>query len=200
MVGSGASEVGTRTGVDPEGWVEVGRVLRPSGLDGSLLVRLHGEEPDNLVRAGRVLLSGAPGSIPFAVRAAEPASPSRDGRAQARLSLEAIRTRERCEAWTGAAVAIPEAALRSLPEGEFYWRDILGLRARLPDGRVLGAVEEIWPTASHDVLVIRSGVDRFLIPAVPPLLARVDPAAGEVWIDPPPELLEPSERVGPEDV
>ena len=199
MLGSGSNDRATRKGVDPESWVEVGRVLRPSGLDGSLLVRLHGEEPDNLLKAPRVQLSGGPGSIPFAVREAEPASPSRDGRARARLSLEGVETRERCESWTGASVAIPEAALPALPDGEFYWRDILGLQARLPDGRVLGAVEEIWPTAGHDLLVIGNGVDRFLIPAAPPLLGRVDPAAGCVWIDPPPELLEPSESVAREE-
>jgi 16S rRNA processing protein RimM len=190
MVGHSASEIETRTGVDPGGWVEVGRVLRPRGLDGSLLVQLHGEEPDNLLDAESLQLSGAPGSIPFSRREAEAAGCSRDGRARVRLWLVGVESRVQADVWTGSRVAIPESALHALPEGEFYWREILGLHARGPEGRVLGVIEEIWPTAGCDLLVIRDGETRLLIPAAGPLLTRVDLRAGEVWLDPPPELLD----------
>ncbi len=180
-------------GVGPERWVEVGRVLRPNGLDGSLVVKLHGEDPQNLLESDRLRLCGGAGSIPFVPVKAESTGPAAGGRARVRIWLRGLSSREKARVWSGAAVEIPEAALRPLPEGEFYWREILGLRARLPDGALLGSVEDIWATASADVLVIRRGSKRFLVPAADGFLTRVDREAGELWIDPPAELLEPVE-------
>ena len=85
---------------------------------------------------------------------------------------------------------LPEAALEPLPEGEFYWREILGLRCLTLAGEELGTVEEIWPTGDVDVLVVRQADRTRLIPALAGLMVRVDREAGELWIDPPEGLLE----------
>ena len=108
---------------------------------------------------------------------------------QPRLWLAGLQSRDRAEAWIGAALLIPETALAALPEGEFYWRDLIGLSVRTVDGRVLGCLEEIWPTPSNDVLVVRDGSDTVLLPALRSLIARVDRAAGEIRVDPPDGLL-----------
>lgn len=191
MESRAASTSGTPPSGSPaDAAVELGRVARPHGLDGCLLVVLHGEDPTNLVRAAEVTLDGGPGRLPFRVRRAEPAGQLRDRRARVRLWLEGIAVRERAEVWAGARVCIPESALPPLPEGEFYWRDLLGLVCRLPDGRALGVVEEIWPTGSNDVLVLREGARTLLVPALEEVLVRVDRDARTLWIDPPAGLLE----------
>ncbi|MEE9278789.1 MAG: ribosome maturation factor RimM [Myxococcota bacterium] len=169
--------------------MEVGRVLRSSGRDGALLVELYGEDVSNLLDAERVRLEGSPGEIPFRIRSVRAASAGALG-ARARLWLEGLADLERAAAWRGARVSLPEAALKPLPQGEFYWRQIIGLRARLADGRHVGRVEEIWPTPANDVLVVREGDRQYLIPAVPDLLLRIDLGAGEIWLDPPGGLLE----------
>jgi 16S rRNA processing protein RimM len=189
MVDGSLSEVETRSGVGPEAWVEVGHVLRPKGLHGPLLVQLFGEEPDNLIGAGRIQLRGSAGTIPFVLSEARAEGHDASGCARVLVRLAGLERRDQAQLWSGAALLIPETALRALPEGEFYWRDIVGLAARLPDGEPLGRVEEIWPTGAHDLLVIRDGVRRYLIPAAGPALMRIDVDAGEVWIDPPRELL-----------
>ncbi len=188
MAARGASEIGTAPAAAAAGWVEVGRVLRPSGRDGALLVELYGQDASNLLDAERVRLEGSPGEIPFRIRSVRAAS-ARPLRARARLWLEGLDL-ERAGVWRGARLSLPEAALKPLPQGEFYWRQIIGLRARLADGRHVGRVEEIWPTPANDVLVVREGGRQYLIPAVPDLLLRVDLGAGEIWLDPPGELLE----------
>ena len=66
--------------------------------------------------------------------------------------------------WKGARLSLREAAIQPLPAGEFYWREIIGLRARLPDGSELGRVEEIWSTRASDVLVVCKGSHRNLVP------------------------------------
>ncbi len=171
-------------------WVEVGRVTRAHGLDGTLFVSLYGEDPGNLLRAETLRLEGRPGSSQISILAAKAAGHQRDGRARVRVRAEGIDRRELAEAWAGARVSIPEAALEPLPEGEFYWREILGLRCLTLAGEELGTVEEIWPTGDVDVLVVRQADRTRLIPALAGLMVRVDREAGELWIDPPEGLLE----------
>jgi 16S rRNA processing protein RimM len=104
--------------------------------------------------------------------------------------LEGLTSYERADFWRGANLSLLEAAIQPLPEGEFYWREIIGLRARLLDGRDVGRVEEVWPTGSNDVLVVRDGAHQYLVPALRELLVRVDLPAGEIWLDPPAGLIE----------
>ncbi len=186
---SSASGVRISAGDGGDASVDLGRVVRPHGFDGTLLIELYGDDPANLLAAEAVTLSGEPGTIPFRVRCAREAGFSQ-GHARVRMALNGLDSRERAEAWSGARLLIPEQTLRPLPEGEFYWRELLGLRCRLPDGRDLGVIEEIWPGAQNDVLVVRAGSRTRLVPALHQLLVRLDRAAGELWIDPPAGLLE----------
>ncbi len=190
MAARGASEIPSLRDAGSGDWVEIGWLLRPTGREGGLLVELHGEDLKNLLEAREVRLEGPPGEIPFRIREARAASPSRAGNARANLWLLGLSSREQAEAWHGARIALPEAAIQPLPEGEFYWREIIGLRARLADGSELGRVEEIWSTRASDVLVVLKGSRRTLVPALRQLLLRVDLEAGEIWLDPPPGMIE----------
>jgi 16S rRNA processing protein RimM len=190
MVGEASASQRPAEGQTP--WVEVGTVARAHGLKGALLLLLHSDDPANLLAAGRLRLSGAAGDAEFALRSAEPAGAAGNGRARVRVRLEGIEGRDSAERWRGAGVGIPESALRALPEGEYYWRDLIGATCRTLGGRELGAVEEIWPTGSNDVLVVRRGEAQVLIPALHDVLVRLDLEARVLWIDPPDGLLEDS--------
>jgi 16S rRNA processing protein RimM len=175
-------------------WVELGRVLRPHGLDGSLLVALHSDDPSNLIAARELRLAGEPGTIPFRVASAEPAGEGPGGRARVRLALVGLDTRERAALFAGAAVLLAGSELPVLPEGEFYWRDLLGLRVRGVDGAELGTLAEIIPTAGADVFVVRRNGPDLLLPVTDSLIRRVDREQGELWLDPPAELLAEAAR------
>ncbi len=54
----------------------------------------------------------------------------------------------------------------------------------------LGVVREIWPTVESDLLVVQSGDETLLVPALRDVLKRIDVAKGEVWVELPPGLLE----------
>ncbi len=173
-----------------ESWVEIGEVVRAHGLDGTVLVQLYGDDPGNLIEAKSVQLRGGPGTVEFRIRGTAVDGSNRP-RSRVRMSLEAIVSRTVAEPWLGARLAIPRSALRPLPEGEYYCRDILGLRCRRVDTGVdLGVVREIWPTVESDLLVVQSGDETLLVPALRDVLKRVDVAKGEVWVELPPGLLE----------
>jgi 16S rRNA processing protein RimM len=164
-------------------WVELGRVVRTHGLDGTLLVGLHSDDPSNLIAAQSLRLAGGPGTIPFQVASAEPAGAGPGGRARVRLSLVGLETRERGQAFVGAAVLVPESGLAELAEGEFYWRDLIALRVLDRAGESLGVLAEILPTAAADVFVIRRGGPDLLLPVTDGLILRVDRERRELWLD-----------------
>jgi 16S rRNA processing protein RimM len=173
-------------------WMEIGEVVRSHGLDGSLLVCLYGDDAENLTRAKSVRLRGRAGTLELRVVAVRPSGSASGGRTRARIRLEGISSSEEASGWAGSRLSIPESALRALPPGEFYWRDLIGLSCQTLDGETVGTVEELWPTAANDVLVIRHGTRSVLVPAVREILTRIDLEQGVVWIDPPPGLIEES--------
>ncbi len=65
----------------------------------------------------------------------------------------------------GAEVAIQQAQLESLPEGEYYWMQLVGLRVVNLKGNDLGVVDYLLETGANDVLVLKGNTD-ILIPFV----------------------------------
>jgi len=69
--------------------------------------------------------------------------------------LEGIDDREVAEHWVGAEIRVSRVDLPPLAEGDYYWRDLLGLRAIGRDGEPLGEVVDLIDLPVHDVLVLR---------------------------------------------
>jgi 16S rRNA processing protein RimM len=89
-------------------------------------------------------------------------------------------------------VTSPATLLPPLPEGEFYWYELIGCQVVSESGESVGAVREIWETGAHDVLVVEdeNGVRR-LIPTAAELMKKVDLVARRIVVVDLPGLLEP---------
>ena len=61
----------------------------------------------------------------------------------------------RRQALVGCKVFLPEDMQEKLPEGEYYWRDIIGLDVYNEDDKYIGKIESIFPTGSNDVYVCK---------------------------------------------
>ncbi|MCA1767008.1 MAG: ribosome maturation factor RimM [Idiomarina sp.] len=70
--------------------------------------------------------------------------------------LEGISNRDEAAGLTGADICITADELPALADDEFYWRDLIGMRVVNNDGYDMGVVEQIMPTASNDVLVVKA--------------------------------------------
>ncbi|MDV6317088.1 ribosome maturation factor RimM [Idiomarina sp. HP20-50] len=70
--------------------------------------------------------------------------------------LEGISDRDKAAGLTGADICITADELPTLADDEFYWRDLIGMRVVNTDGYDMGVVEQIMPTASNDVLVVKA--------------------------------------------
>lgn len=94
----------------------------------------------------------------------------------------------------GRDIAVLRELLPESGNGEYYWRDLIGLRVKLSDGCDLGQVTTMLETGANDVLVVRGdseSLDRRerLLPWTPgDVVLDVALDRGEVRVDWDPEF------------
>jgi len=98
------------------------------------------------------------------------------------LDLVGIADRESAEALVGCDVLIPADALEKLPEGEYYWRDLIGLDVVTESGSMIGKIEKIFSTGSNDVYVCAGGEREILLPAIADVVREVDMGKGRMVV------------------
>ncbi len=91
------------------------------------------------------------------------------------VKLVGIDTRDQAEGLKGGELVIHPEELPELPQGEFYHFQLLGMSVEDEDGHYLGTLEDIFPTGSNDVYVVRSGGEEILLPAIDEVIRQVDP-------------------------
>jgi 16S rRNA processing protein RimM len=69
------------------------------------------------------------------------------------LRFTGVEDRQGAEALVGRSLYVREESLGELPEGEYYWYQLIGLRVVSEEGRFLGCLEEVISTPAHDVWV-----------------------------------------------
>ena len=167
--------------------VKLGRITRPHGVKGELRVVLYGRDPDNLIAQEEVWLVGTEGPRPGRMEWVRPVSGG------ALVKLLGVDDPEAGRRLAGIEIAVPRAALAEPEDGEYYWVDLIGLKVRDESGAELGRVVDLMETPAHDVLVIEDGRGgETLVPAVEPLVTRVDLAAGIITVRRP-EYLAPED-------
>lgn len=90
------------------------------------------------------------------------------------LELSGVTDVDKAQAFVGFRLLAPRGLLKELPEGEYYWQDIIGLPVFSQDGRCIGQIESIFQTKSNDVYVCRGDEGEFLIPAIEDAIAKID--------------------------
>ncbi len=153
--------------------VVVGRIGRPHGVRGDVVVRSMTDEPDRRFATGAVLIAGPPVERPLTVERSH-----RSGR-QLIVGFAGSGSRESAEGLRGAILEtdVPADEQPSGGEDEFYDRDLVGLTVL--DGespKVIGVVRDVLHLPGQDLLVVRDGdaAPEILIPFVAELVTSVD--------------------------
>jgi len=90
------------------------------------------------------------------------------------IELDSIDDVELAKTFVGCKVVIPGDMFKELPEGEYYWRDIIGLNVYTEEGKLLGQIESVFPTGSNDVYVCKGGDREILLPAIADVIKLID--------------------------
>lgn len=110
------------------------------------------------------------------------------------VHVRGLDDRDIAATYVGADIAVPASSMPTLPEGEYYWHQLEGLKVFTADKRVLlGQVDHLLETGANDVLVVQScegSVDQQerLLPYVPQYVLDVNLEAGEMLVDWDPEF------------
>lgn len=153
-----------------EGFFEIGVVVKPQGLRGRVKLKSYLVTPkDTLAKVDRVLLSGSgPDRRTLGIKAWQVHGQSLF------LDLEGIETLEEAASLVGQRVLASREHLRILPEGEYYWEDLIGMTVETEDGSPLGVLQAIFPTGSNDVYVCEGPRGEILLPAIKDVILSVD--------------------------
>ncbi|MDD4241351.1 MAG: ribosome maturation factor RimM [Smithellaceae bacterium] len=99
------------------------------------------------------------------------------------LEFQDVADVEAARALIGCKLLMPRERLGALPDGEYYWQDIIGLEVYTTEGLFLGHVASIFPTGSNDVYVCRNGEAEYLIPAIVDAVVNIDLASRRITVN-----------------
>lgn len=101
------------------------------------------------------------------------------------LCFAEVRSRDAAEAYRLVYLEAETGPVDDLPEGTFYWHDMIGVAVRDPDGEPLGVVMGVYRAGGADVLEVGGGPrGDFDLPIARPFVQILDPRRGAIVADP----------------
>jgi 16S rRNA processing protein RimM len=149
---------------DDEDLVPVGRVGRPHGLDGSVVVERPSENAELFEPGATLYADGTPATVSGHKRSG--------GRLVIRLDPPAPR---------GAELAVPRSALPEPEPDSYYVFQLRGLEVVEEGGRRLGVVKEVNSGVANDVLELDTGL---ALPMHEQCIREIDLKAGTIVVAP----------------
>jgi len=182
--------------------VIVGRIGRPHGVRGEVVIGVRTDEPDLRFAVGAVLDVGrtlAAGTGESADGGQLTVAAARWHSGQLLVAFTGVTDRTAAGELTGSWLSIDSGQLPPTADpDEFRDHELIGLSVRTTAGDAVGVVTDVLHYG-QDLLVIRlapakdSGAKdgECLVPFVTAIVPEVDVGAGVIVIDPPPGLLDP---------
>ncbi|NPA26555.1 MAG: 16S rRNA processing protein RimM [Chloroflexi bacterium] len=151
------------------GRVVIGRLRRPHGLKGEMILEVLTDIPQKRFLPGAVIYVG-PRHIPLTIRSVRPLGE------HLLLAFEGYPDRSAVEMFRNQWVTIPEEHVAPLhDEDEYYDFEVLGFQVQTEDGRPLGRLVEILETGANDVFIVEDETGRrVLLPVIQDVIRKFD--------------------------
>jgi 16S rRNA processing protein RimM len=178
-----------RSGLNWEEMALVGRIARPHGLRGQVIVNLETDFPEERFQPGAELFIERAGRVePLTITSV------RFHRERPIVGLSGADTVEDAETLAGYELRVPVEQLTALPPGTYYRHDLIGCRVETTTGAAIGVVSDVEGTMGGSRLVVDHGGSEVLIPLAAEICPEIDPAGKRIVIDPPDGLLDVNVR------
>jgi 16S rRNA processing protein RimM len=163
-------------------YLVVGKLRRPHGVHGEMLMEVLTDFPER-IGVGITLYAG-PEHTPLKV------TKVRWQNTAMLLTFQGYHTPEAVGTLRNQLVCVLSSDRPSLPEGEYYHHQILGLQVFTPQGELIGVITDILETGANDVLVVRppAGAE-ILLPVTDEVILAVELEKGRVTAQILPGLL-----------
>jgi len=181
----------------PDGYLEIGTIVSPQGLDGELRVYPETDFPERFLIPGMRWLLHPGTSQPQEIELTS--GRYIEGRNLYVIELEGVKSRNQAEELRSCKLLVLECDRPQLAEGEYHIIDLIGLQVFVQEsGQFIGTVVNLIP-AGNDLLEVElhqedNGNDKklknLLIPFVKEIVPVIDIQAKRAEITPPEGLLE----------
>jgi len=171
----------------PSELICIGAVTGARGIKGDVRIKSFTDDPEAIASYGP--LYDKTGEQTFDLKITGQAKGQLVGRIKGTLD------RNEAEKLKGLQLFVPRDILPAPDEDEFYFSDLIGLRAEDLEGNALGTIQSVDNFGAGDVLEIVGVVTGgLMVPFTKEAVPRVDISEGLVLIDPPDGLLDPPDK------
>jgi 16S rRNA processing protein RimM len=164
----------------------VGRVARPHGIRGHVVVNPDTDFPQERFRPGAELFIRRPDGTIEALAVTS----ARFYRERPIIGLHGVDDMSAAERLAGAELRVPVERLARLPEGAFYHHDLVGCVVVTLTGTAVGTVKKVEGHVGASRLVVDTPGGDVLVPLAEAICRTIDPRGKRIVIDPPDGLLE----------
>ena len=154
-------------------YITIGQILAPWGIEGQLKVEVITDFPQRLSPHSPVYVDRQPITI---------ASTSWH-KGQAIIKLEGVDSVDDAQVLRGKALQIHQSQLETLPEGQYYQFQLIGLEVWTGEGKLLGKITKILSAPSNDNYVVGGEKGEILIPAIEDVVKSIDLKRGRITIE-----------------
>ena len=168
-----------------ESMVTVGRIIRPHGIRGQMVVVAETDFGHERFKPGEALQTLRDGRVETLRVAA-----GREHAGRWVVGFEGVTTVEDAEALRGLDLRIAARDVQALGAGAYYEYDLVGCRVETVNGVEVGPVERVDFFAGPPILAVRSAAGAVLVPLAADICRSVDVKAKVIVIDPPDGLVE----------
>ncbi len=149
--------------------ITIGKTVKPFGVKGEMKIEPMTDFPERFKGLSRAyLVSPAGKEVVCEVRSIRYAGGALF------LLFGGYDSPEKAKALNGWLIKIPEEEAVPLPEGAYYWFELIGMEVFSESGEKLGKIVDIFETGSNDVYVMRQGRKEIYIPATKEIVKQVD--------------------------
>ncbi len=163
----------------------LGRILKPHGTQGEVLVFLDTDDPERYVNLESVYLDLHGERIPFFI---ESIRLKHQGKAVVRF--QDFASADDAESLKGLSMFLPATLLPRLKGKRFYFHEVKGFAVTDKNHGPIGFVEDVLDLPLQPLLRVRHGSREILIPAVDEIILKVDRRKKLLEIEAPAGLIE----------
>jgi 16S rRNA processing protein RimM len=162
----------------------IGKIQATQGIRGQLRVIPFAGDASSISLLDQVLIKAPNGALE-----SFPVSSAKAHGKRVILTLTSFDNINQVLHLVGRELYAERGTLPELPDDEFYWSDLLGLKVVTDAGEQLGELVDIIETGSNDVYVVK-GEREVLIPALAHVVLSVDLKANLMTVSLPEGLLD----------
>lgn len=157
-------------------YLAVGKLRRPHGVKGEILMEVLSDFPERIVQGKHVFIGER-----YTELVIDNARPHARGLI---VSIQNVHDRTQAENFRNEVVYISSSDVITLPEDTYYHHQLIGLEVRTENNDYIGTISEILVTGANDVYLLSTPEGKeVLIPAIKSVVLNIDLKMGKIIVD-----------------